>query len=172
MRALHPRCPMRTAPPSRTQQPWRPTRAAGPTKPRASELFSSPPVQTLILSKSKCTSERPDCGDRSDDAPIPVRGCFIRCTPTEIPACWLKRSPSEGKSSGDGECGEGVIPPPTLFLVFVLLLIAISRGIKLRGSSGWTRRLMKVRKRSAPVNPPRSSRRMTSCRGCSLQMYW
>jgi hypothetical protein len=40
--------------------------------------------------------------------PIPVRGHFGRRAPLETPASWLKRSPSEGRSSGHREWGGGV----------------------------------------------------------------
>jgi hypothetical protein len=43
--------------------------------------------------------------------PVPIRGCFRWHVPTEIPACWPKRSPCEGRSSRAGEWGEGVISP-------------------------------------------------------------
>jgi hypothetical protein len=114
MRALHPLCPARSALPSQVQQSRRPARAGGHTKPQASELFLSPLVQTLIPYRSEYTSTRPDCGGRPDDAPIPVRGRLVRCTPMEIPVCWLKWSPSEGRSLGGGEWGGGVPPLPHL----------------------------------------------------------
>jgi hypothetical protein len=97
---------------SRTQQPQQPVRAVGPTKPRASELLPSPPVQTLIPCRSEYTSVRPDCGDRSNDALLPVQGHLVHRAPTEIPVCWLKRSPSEGRSSGGVESGERELSPP------------------------------------------------------------
>jgi hypothetical protein len=82
-----------------------------PANPQASDLFPSPSVQTLIPSRTECTSVRLNCGSRLDDAPVPVRGRFIWSKPTEIPACWLKRSPSAGRTSGSGQWGEGVIFP-------------------------------------------------------------
>jgi hypothetical protein len=84
---------------------------SGPTKPQVSELFPSLPVQILIPYRSKYTYARADCGGGPNDAPIPVRGHFVWRAPTEIPACWLKRSPSEGRSSGGVEGREGVISP-------------------------------------------------------------
>jgi hypothetical protein len=110
-KALHPRCPMRTTPPSWRQQSQRPSRAVEHTKPRLSELFLSPPMQTLIPYRSEYTSMRLGCGGGPNDPSAPVRGCFIRRAPTEISACWLKRSPSKGRSLGGGEWGEGVISP-------------------------------------------------------------
>jgi hypothetical protein len=99
-RAMRPRCPTRMAPPTRTRQPRRPTTMTKPTKPPASELFMSPLVQILIPCRSKCTSARSNYGGGSKDALDPARGCFARRAPTKIPAYWLKRSPSEGRTSG------------------------------------------------------------------------
>jgi hypothetical protein len=83
---------------------------ARPIKPRVSEL-SPPPPTTLIPYRSKDTSARADYTDGSIYGPVSVRGHFSRRAPTEIPACWLKRSPSEGRSSGGGEWGGGVTSP-------------------------------------------------------------
>jgi hypothetical protein len=74
-----------------------------PTKPQASELLLSPLVQILILYMLECTSARPDCGGGLEDALVPARGHFAQHVLTEIPACCLKRSSSEGRSSGGGE---------------------------------------------------------------------
>jgi hypothetical protein len=112
-RAPHPRCPMRTAPRAQTQQPRRPVRTTESMKPWASELFLSPLVQILIPCRSECTSARLDYGGGPEDAPVPARGRFARRAPTEIPACWLKRSPREGRSLGGEEGREGVISPLT-----------------------------------------------------------
>jgi hypothetical protein len=111
---------------TRAPCPWCPTRMAPP----ASELFLSPLVQILIPYRSECTSAMLDYGGGPEDAPVPTRGHFTRRAPIEIPACWLKRSPSEGRSFGGEEGREGVIP---LFLIFTLL-IAISQGFRLGGS--------------------------------------
>jgi hypothetical protein len=73
----------------------------GPTKHRESELSPSPPVQH---STPAGTSVRLDYSDRSADGPVYALGCFGRRASTEILVCWLKRSPSEGRSSEGGDC--------------------------------------------------------------------
>jgi hypothetical protein len=77
-RTQHPLCPMRTAQPSRTQQPRRLSRAAEPTGPQVSELSSLLPMQTHVLCRSEYTSMRPDSGDGPNDPPVTVQGCFVR----------------------------------------------------------------------------------------------
>jgi hypothetical protein len=81
---------------------------------------------TLTHSRSEDTSVRQDYGGGLDDAPIPIQGRFGRCTPIEILACWLKRSPSEGRSSGV-ESGERELAP------LILLLNATSQRFRLKG---------------------------------------
>jgi hypothetical protein len=89
-------------------------------------------VQTRIPYWSGLTSARLDCSGGLNDAQVPVWGCFIQHAPTEIPVCWLKGSPSEGRSSGGREWREGVIS--TIFIIFILLLLIISLGFGLGGS--------------------------------------
>jgi hypothetical protein len=93
------------------QQPQRSVRATEPTKPLVNELFLSPLVQTLILYRSEYTSMRSDYGGRVDGAPVPVQGRFVRRTPMKIPACWQKRSLSEGRSTR-AKKGEKELYPP------------------------------------------------------------
>jgi hypothetical protein len=56
-------------------------------KTQLSELFLSPPVQTLIPCSLEYPSTRPDCGGGPNDPPTPVWGRFTRRAPTEIPSC-------------------------------------------------------------------------------------
>jgi hypothetical protein len=77
---------------------------------------------------------RSDGDDGLADGPVTVWGHFGQRTPMEIPACWLKRSPSEGRSSGGKKLGGEVGSYLPLFLMFILLFIVTSRGVRLRGS--------------------------------------
>jgi hypothetical protein len=63
---------------------------------------------TLIPYRSEGTSVRLDYGDGLVDGPVSTQGCLDRRTPTEIPVCWQKRSPSEVRSSGPDSRGGGV----------------------------------------------------------------
>jgi hypothetical protein len=70
---------------------------------------------TLTPYRSGDTSARWGCSGGPVNDPISVQDHFSRHAPTEIPACGLKMSPSEGRSSGNGEWGGGVISPSSPF---------------------------------------------------------
>jgi hypothetical protein len=68
-------------------------------------------IQILIPDRSEYTSTRPNCDGGPEDALVPARGHFAWRVPMEIPNYWLKKSPSEGRTSGGEDGREGVISP-------------------------------------------------------------
>jgi hypothetical protein len=83
-------------------------RTAGPTKPPSKGDIPVATGTTLTPYRLGDTSARWGYGGGLADESISVRGHFSQCTPTEIPTCRMKMSPSEGRSSYGGDWGGGV----------------------------------------------------------------
>jgi hypothetical protein len=103
----------------------------GPTIPPSKFAIPITTNATLIPCRSKDTSVRLNCGCGLVDGLVSAQSRFSRCAPTGIPACWLKRSLSEGRSSGR-EVGRGSYLP--FFFIFILNFVVTSEGFRLGGS--------------------------------------
>jgi hypothetical protein len=104
-----------------------------PTAGEDVEICKTPSKQNILVTTSTTltpcrlgdTSARQGCGGRPIDDPVSVRCQFSWRVSMKIPACWVKMSPSERRTSGGREWGS---------FAFILLFIIPSRGFRLEGS--------------------------------------